>query len=108
MFPFIGFIQPPDPLNVTVGAVAEFFCHVEGDIIFFIVNNISQNNLNDSNITPDVGPLINGIRTQILRIVAGVEHNNSVIQCTSVTTNGQGATVQQSDPALLMVQGKQP
>ena len=107
MFPFIVFIQTPDPLNVTVGAEAEFFCRAEGDIIFFIVNNISDSNLNDPNITPDFGLMIDGILTRILRIVAGVEHNNSVIQCLSITTIGLTATVQQSDPALLMVQGKQ-
>ena len=96
------FLQVPDSLNVTVGAVAEFFCRGDGDAVFWTVNGISVNQLGDPNITRDFGPVVGGVRTQILRIMADVQHNNSVIQCVSITF-GEGETA--SDPAQLMVQG---
>ena len=99
---FLAFLQVPDPLNVTVGAVAEFFCRADADAVFWTVNNISVIQLDDPNISPDNGPLVAGFRTQILRIITDVQYNNSVIQCSSFTS-GQGETL--SDPALLMVQG---
>ena len=99
---FIAFLQDPEPLNVTVGAVAEFFCRADGAAVFWTVNGISVNQLDDPNITPDDGPVVDGLRTQILRIAADVQYNNSVIHCLSFTSGG-GETV--SDPALLMVQG---
>ena len=102
VFPFIAFLQVPDPLNVTVGAVAEFFCRAEADGVFWTVNGISVNQLVDPNISPDIGPVVDEFRTQILRIMADVQYNNSVIQCRSFTS-GEGETL--SGPALLMVQG---
>ena len=99
---FIAFFEVPDPLNVTVGAVAEFFCRADGTAVFWTVNDISVNQLGDPNITPDDGPVVDGLLTQILRITAGVQYNNSVIQCRSFT-DGEGVTA--SDLALLMVQG---
>ena len=99
---FIAFLQVPDPLNVTVGAVAEFFCRANADAVFWTVNGISVNQLNDLNISPDIGPLVDGVHTQILRIMADVQHNNSVIQCLSFTF---GEEETPSGPALLMVQG---
>ena len=99
---FIAFFEVPDPLNVTVGAVAEFFCRADADSVFWTVNGISVDDLGDPNITPVVGPLMDGLRTRILHIVADMQYNNSVIQCRSFT-RGEGVTA--SDPALLMVQG---
>ena len=96
------FLQVPDPLNVTVGAVAEFFCRADADGVIWTVNGISVNQLDDPNITRDVGPVVGGFRTRILRIMADVQHNNSVIQCVSITF-GAGAT--SSAPDVLMVQG---
>ena len=64
-----------------------------------------MNTLNDTNITVD-GPIIDGIRTQILRIVTGVQHNNTVIQCRSIIIMPEDVVVNESPPALLMVQGK--
>ena len=85
-----------------MGAVAEFFCRANGDAVFWTVNDFSVNQLDDPNIDPDNGPVVDGVRTEILRIMADVQHNNSVIHCVSITF-GEGETV--SDPALLMVQG---
>ena len=99
---FIAFLQDPDSLNVTVGAVAEFFCRVEADAVFWRVNDISDILLDDPNIASDDGPVVDGLQTQILRIMADVQYNNSVVQCVSFTI-GEGETV--SAPALLMVQG---
>ena len=92
----------PTPLNVTVRAAAEFSCRADGDAVFWTVNGISVNLLDDPNISPDVGPVVDGVRTRILRIIADVQYNNSVIQCLSFTF-GEEETL--SDPALLMVQG---
>ena len=85
-----------------MGAVAEFFCRADANSVFWTVNDISVNQLGDPNITLDVGPVVDGLRFQILRITAGVQNNNSVIQCVSFTI-GEGETI--SDPAVLMVQG---
>ena len=82
--------------------MAEFFCRADARTVFWTVNDISVNRLGDPNITPDDGPFVNGFRTQILRIMADVQYNNSVIHCVSIT-RGEGETV--SAPALLMVQG---
>ena len=84
--------------------MAEFYCRADGDAVFWTVNNTPINQLDDLNISPDVGPLVDGFRTRILRITADVQHNNSVIQCSSFTS-GEGETA--SGPALLMVQGTQ-
>ena len=97
-----AFLQVPYPLNVTVGAVAEFFCRVDADGAIWTVNDTSVNQLDDPNITPDDGPVVDGLRTQILHIAADIQYNNSVIECRSFTS-GEGETL--SDPALLMVQG---
>ena len=101
-FFFVAFLQVPESLNVTVGAVAEFFCRADADGVIWTFNNISVNTLDDSNITPDDGSVVDGVRTRILRITADVQHNNSVIHCVSVSIS-EGNTL--SDPALLMVQG---
>ena len=98
----LAFLLAPDPLNVTVGAVAEFFCRADGDGVFWRVNDISVNQLNDPNIQRALGTVVDGITTERLRITTDVQYNNSVIQCTSFTI-GEGETL--SDPALLMVQG---
>ena len=82
--------------------MAEFFCRANGDSVFWTVNGISLNQLDDPNITSDDGPVVDGVRTQILRITADVQYNNSVIHCVSFTS-GEGVIV--SAPALLMVQG---
>ena len=97
-----AFLQVPDPLNVTVGAVAEFFCRANGDAVFWTVNDTSVNRLDDPNITIDYGSVVDGVRTRILRITADVQYNNSVIHCVSVSIS-EGNT--RSDPALLIVQG---
>ena len=102
VFSFIVFLQIPDSLNVTVGAVAEFFCRADADAVIWTVNDTSVNQFDDPNITPEVGPLMEGLRTRILRITADVQYNNSVVQCLSFTS-GEGETL--SDPAVLMVQG---
>ena len=99
---FIAFLQDPDPLNVTVGAVAEFFCRADADGVIWNFNDTSVNQLDDPNITSVEGEAVDGVRTQILRIMADVQYNNSVIHCVSFTF-GEGETP--SDPALLMVQG---
>ena len=83
--------------------MAEFFCRADADAVFWTFNNISVIQLGDPNISPGVSQLEDGFRTQILHIMADVQHNNSVIQCISFTS-GEGETA--SDPALLMVQGK--
>ena len=101
-FSFIAFLQAPDPLNVTVGAVAEFFCRANGDAVFWTFNDTALNELDDPNVIPDDGPVVDGVRTEILRITVDVQHNNSVIQCRSFTS-GEGETF--SGPAVLMVQG---
>ena len=103
VFSFIVFLQVPDPLNVTVGAVAEFFCRADEGVVFWTVNGISVDDLGDPNITPVVGPLMDGLRTRILRIAADVQYNNSVIHCGSFTISDGETTF--SDPALLLVQG---
>ena len=82
--------------------MAKFFCRANADAVSWTVNDIAVNQLDDPNIAPDDGPVVDGLRTQILRITADVQHNNSVIQCLSFTT-GEGETV--SGPAVLMVQG---
>ena len=99
---FIAFLLAPDPLNVTVGAVGEFFCRADADAVFWTVNDISVSQLADPNIYQSDGPVVDGFRTRILRIIADVQHSNSVIQCRSFTS-GEGETP--SDPVLLMVQG---
>ena len=106
VFLFVVFIRSPDPLNVTVGATAEFFCRAEGDIVSWAVNSTSLSTLNDTNINSVDGPIIDGIRTEILRIMTGVQHNNTVIQCRSVTITPEDVVLNESTPALLMVQGK--
>ena len=89
--------------------MAEFSCRadVDADDVFWTVNDISVNRLNDSNISEDYGPEVGGVPTLILRIIADVQHNNSVIQCKSILRSRafsvDGETP--SDPALLMVQG---
>ena len=85
--------------------MVEFFCRANGDAVFWTVNGISDIQLDDPNITPDNGPVVDGVRTEILRIMADVQHNNSVIQCRSFTS-GEGGTL--SEPAVLMVQGSFP
>ena len=102
VFSFKAFLQVPDPLNVTVGAVAEFYCRADAGAVFWTINGISVNQLDDPNISPDDGPVVDGVRTRILRIMADVQYNNSVIRCRSFTSS-EGETA--SDPALLMVQG---
>ena len=102
VFPFIAFLQVPTPLNVTVGAVAEFFCRADADAVFWTVNNESVIQLGDPNISPDNGPVVDGLLTQVLRIMADVQYNNSVIQCSSFSV-GEGPA--SSGPALLLVQG---
>ena len=106
VFLFVGFVQSPDSLNVTVGAVAEFFCRADADTVFWIVNSTSSNFLNDTNINSVDGPIIDGVRTQILRIMTGVQHNNTVMRCRSITITPGGIVLNESLPALLMVQGK--
>ena len=82
--------------------MAEFYCRADGTAVFWTINGVSVNQLDDLNISPDVGPAVNGFRTEILRIMADVQYNNSVIQCVSFTS-GEGETA--SDPAPLKVQG---
>ena len=82
--------------------MAEFFCRAEADAVAWTVNGISLTQLDDPNIVAGEGSLVDGVRTEILRITADVQYNNSVIQCLSFTI-GEGETI--SDPALLMVQG---
>ena len=102
VFPFVAFLQVPDPLNVTVGVVAKFFCRADADAVVWTVNGTSVKQLDDPNISPDVGPEVDGVHTQILRIIADVQYNTSMIQCVSITL---GEEETPSDPALLMVQG---
>ena len=83
--------------------MAEFFCRADVRFSFWKVNNTSVNQLDDPNIYPKFGPAKDGVRTLILHIMAGVQHNNSVIQCIVSVTNGEREIA--SDPALLMVQG---
>ena len=99
---FIAFLEVPNPLNVTVGAVAKFFCRANGAAVFWTFNGIPVNQLDDPNITPDDGPVVDGVRTRILRIAADVQYNNSVIRCVSFTFSKEDTV---SAPALLMVQG---
>ena len=83
--------------------MAEFYCRAQdASVVFWTVNGIPVNQLPDPNISLDDGPLVDGVRTHVLRIMADVQHNNSMIQCRSFT-RGLGETL--SDPALLMVQG---
>ena len=77
--------------------MAEFVCHVDADVFFWTINDISVNQLGDPSIDPDDCPVVDGVRTEILRIMADVQYNNSMIQCHSRETV--------SDPAILMVQG---
>ena len=98
----LAFLQAPESLNVTVGAVAEFICRADGDAVFWTVNDISLIQLDDPNIIPDNGPVVDGVRTEILRIMADAQYNNSEIQCTSFIRGG-GETA--SEPAVLMIQG---
>ena len=98
-----AFSQTPDSRNTTVGAVAEFSCRApNADAVFWIVNNKSFIQLDDPNITRVEGEVVDGVRSQTLRIMAYVQYNNSVIQC-RLFTSGEGETA--SDPVLLMVQG---
>ena len=82
--------------------MAEFFCRANGAAVFWTVNDTPVNQLDDPNIDPDDGPVVDGVRTEILRIMADVQYNNSVVRCLSFTF-GKGETA--SAPALLMVQG---
>ena len=82
--------------------MAEFFCRANGISVFWTINDIPLIQLNDPNITSGDGPAVDGFRTQILRIMADVQYNTSVIRCVSFIS-GEGETF--SAPALLMVQG---
>ena len=82
--------------------MAEFYCRADADAVFWTVNGTSVIQLDDPNISIDDGPLVDGFRTQILRIMADVQYNTSMIQCVSITF-GEGVTA--SDPARLLVQG---
>ena len=82
--------------------MAEFYCRADADAVSGTVNGIPVNQLVDPNISPDDGPVVDGVRTRILRIMADVQYNASMIQCVSFTFD-EGETA--SDPALLMVQG---
>ena len=82
--------------------MAEFYCRAEADTVFWTVDDEPVNQLADSNISQGDGPVVDGVRTQILRIMADVQYNNSVIQCRSFTS-GEGEAA--SGPALLMMQG---
>ena len=97
------FIQTPRPLNSTVGTEGEFFCRADAITVFWAVNGISVNQLDDPKITEREGELIDGIRTQILRITADTEHNNSVIQC-RLFKRDEGEMW--SDSVLFKVQGE--
>ena len=59
---------------------------------------MSANILNDSNILETIGR----DRIRILRIMATMKHNESVIQCNSYTS---GEEVSKSDPVVMLVQG---
>ena len=82
--------------------MAEFYCRADADAVSWTVNGIPVNQLVDPNISTDDGPVVDGVRTDILRIVADVQYNNSMIQCRSFTS-GEGEAA--SGPALLLVQG---
>ena len=82
--------------------MAEFSCRADGDAVFWTVDDEPVNQLDDPNISLDDGPTVDGVHTRILRIMADVQYNTSVMQCVSFTFGG-GETA--SDPALLMVQG---
>ena len=101
-FSFVAFLEVPGSLNVTVGAMAEFFCRKKADAVGWTVNDASLKDLNDSNIAAGEGSLVDGVSTGTLRILADVRHNNSVVHCVSFTI-GEGET--SSGPAILMVQG---
>ena len=101
-----GIIIPPHSVNVSLNEVAEFNCTaLHASTFFWLANNQTILNSNGIEISPVilVGAESEGIRMSILRVAVSSIDNATNITCSAVTLSP--FTKNESDPALLLVQG---
>ena len=100
----IAFIEEPESQNVVVGEMAEFNCsHPTADYIGWTVNGTSVN-INSTNVTTSTISL-GGQSKYILLVGAIPTYNGTIVICVAAFTTNNCPS-QQSDPAVLLIQGK--
>ena len=103
----IAFIEEPESQNVVVGEKAEFRCrHPTADYIGWTVNGTSVN-VNSTNISTISMPVPSGQSPRYILIVGAIPiYSGTIVICVArFTTNMNSCPSQQSEPAVLLIQG---
>ena len=104
---YAGVIEPPIPVNASLGSTAEFNCTARGDAFTWLVDGKSAKFQNIADRGVRVSPIIDiapGIIFATLSISASNDNNNTQVQCIAVHL-GSLVFDDSSGPVTLLVQG---
>ena len=99
----VDIIIPPRAVNVSINEVAAFTCTAVGDSFVWIANGIDIDEEVGTILTTVLVDEMEGIRRSTVRIPVSSTDNSANITCIAVSFSP--LSKDESDPALLLVQG---
>ena len=103
VFKYVDVTIPPRAINVSINEVAEFNCTAVGNSLFWRANGIEIDEEMGTTLTIVLVDGTEGIRRSTLRMSVSSTDSAANITCTAVSASPLSSD--ESDPALLLVQG---